>query len=130
MRLGLAILVLAAPLLAGAAPGGAAPAAPAKTKAKEVGLDELRTRCYGGRGKPATELALGLWLQSASKASVEGNHERAVHWLKRALRGGADELDLIPSYIISAEQTENELSDETLSACNSLMDRLRRKKKD
>src|SRR5690606_31396229 len=106
MRLRLAILLLAAPLLAGAAPRGPAPAAPAKTK--EVGLDELRTRCYGGRAKPANEVALSLWLQSATKASVEGRHERAVHWLRRALRGGANELDLIPSYIVSAEQTEDE----------------------
>lgn len=117
------LLMLAVPLLLGAAPrGGASPEAPKAAAADEASpsLDALRKRCYGGRGAKASSFELSEWDRSALRAAARGKHERLAYWTRKALRGHGDERRLLPSFLIASEQSEARLSDEALDACNEL----------
>lgn len=130
MKLRLLALLLAAPLLLGAAPQGAgddseSPKAPSTSDAKRGELDALRKRCYGGRTSEGSSLFRGSFHRSLTKAVAAENQERIAYLARRLLQAGDDELHLVPLYLVMPVDSEDALTEDAVEACGELLDWLK-----
>lgn len=123
-----AALLALMPLLLGAASGDGEKAETSGAKGAVTRpaskVDPLRKACYGGRGKARPELVLQHWRQNGMEAVARQEHERAVHWFRKGLRGGDDEKLLLPVFLLSGEKTNPPLGEEAVEACSELLRRL------
>jgi len=122
----LTLLLLVAPLLAGAAPQGKTegPRKGSSVVAKEAGLDGLRKRCYGGRNAGGAGLLMDHLDRSLLRALASEDYERVTRITRRLLQAGGDEAYLIPPFLLAAEATEESLSDSAREACQALFNKV------